>query len=68
MNENIYKIGQKLGITENEITTTLKSNKYTIVSGILIAIISIFASNTYFLGMHYIGISIRDFDCFIPLF
>lgn len=65
---NIYKIGEKLGITEIEIKATLKKNRNKIITGALIIIAAIVASNNYFLGMHYGGVSIKDFDLFNRFF
>jgi hypothetical protein len=60
--KNLYKIGEKLGITEAEIKTTLKRNRKKIIAGALVIITAIVIGNSYFLGMHYAGISIKDLN------
>ena len=60
--KNLYRIGEKLGITETEIKATMKRNEIKIIVGALVIIASIVVGNNYFLGMHYGGISINDLN------
>jgi hypothetical protein len=66
--ETMYEIGEKLGITQTEIKATLKRNRYKIIARALVVVVSFLAGNYYFLGMHYIGVSIKDFDLFMRFF
>ena len=60
--KNLYRIGEKLGITETEIKATMKRNRNKIIAGALVIIASIAVGNNYFLGMHYGAISIKDLN------
>jgi len=66
--EKIYNIGKTLGISENEIQKTLKRNKNRILSGFLVAGMALIIGNRYFLGNHYVGASIQDFDFLMRFF
>ena len=66
--KNLYKIGEKLGITESEIKAAIKRNRNKILAGVLVIIAAIVVGNNNFLGMHYAGISIKDINLLYRFF
>ena len=63
MKKNIYRIGQSLGITKKEISNTIKKRKKLVIAA-TIAIGAITAATVAYLGTHYGGVSIEDFEIF----
>jgi len=59
MNAKLKEIGQKLGMNEVDIKSVLQRRMLTISAVFVIALA--FASNIYYLGMYYGGVSIEDF-------
>ncbi len=66
--KNIYKIGERLGITETEIKTTLKRNRNKIIAGIFVFLALVFVGNNAFQPLHYISVSMKDFGFFMRFF
>lgn len=63
MKQNLYKIGQNLGISKKDITNTIKKRKKLVIAA-TIAIGAITAVTFAYLGTHYGGVSIEDFEIF----
>jgi hypothetical protein len=59
--KNVYDIGQKIGIEKNDIKNMFQKQKKKIITGAIIVVALAFASNIYYLGTHYGGISLEDF-------
>ena len=57
----IYDIGQKIGINKQDIKNTFQRRKRTLITGAIVVVALAFASNIYYLGTHYGGISLEDF-------
>jgi len=69
MKENkIYKIGEKLGITETEIKATLRRNRNRIIAGAFVVLALVFVGNNAFQPLHYISVSMKDFGFFMRFF
>jgi hypothetical protein len=66
--KNLYKIGEKLGITETEIKTTLNKNRNKIIAAAFVVLALVFVGNNGFQPLHYISISIKDFGFFMRFF
>ena len=66
--ETILKIGETLDITKTNIKALLKTKRYQLLSSAIAILVAFIAGNNYFLGMHYIGVSIRDFGWFMRFF
>ena len=60
--EDLFEVGQKLGMKKDEIKYTLKRQKKTVIAGALVVVALAFIGNLYFLGMKYGGISLEDFN------
>lgn len=58
----IYKISQTLGITKEDMENTIKKRKYAILYAAVFVVASLVTGNYYFLGNHYNGGSIADFE------
>lgn len=65
---NLYKIGEKLGITETEIKATLNRNRNKIIAGAFAVLALVFVGSNAFQPLHYISVSIKDFGFFMRFF
>jgi len=65
--KNLYKIGEKLGITETEIKATLKRNRNKIIAGAFIVLAIVFGGINAYQPLRR-PISINDFDFFMRFF
>jgi hypothetical protein len=65
--KNIYKIGEKLGITETEIKETIKRNRNKIIAGIFVVLAMAFGGIDVYQPLHRPA-SINDFDFFMRFF
>ena len=60
--KEIYKISQTLGITKDEIKYAIKKRRYAILYAAVFVIASLVTGDYYFVGNHYNGGSILDFE------
>ena len=60
--KEIYRISQAMGMTKNDIKSTLKKNRYTIAVAVVFVIAGLVSGNFYFIGNHYGTGSIADFQ------
>ena len=60
MNAKLKEIGQKLGMNEVDIKSVLQRRRMLTISAVFVIALA-FASNIYYLGMYYGGVSIEDF-------
>jgi len=65
--KQLYKIGQKLGISQTEIKSVIKKNKNKILFGVVVVFAAIFLGNFY-QPYHYGVVSVKDFDFFTRFF
>lgn len=63
----LYKIGEKLGITEIEVKATLKRNRNKIIAGAFIVLALAFSGLNAYQPLRR-PISINDFDFFMRFF
>lgn len=65
--KTIYKIGEKLGITEGEIKATLKKHRNIIIAGVFYVLALAFLGNNAYQPIRR-PMSINDFDFFMRFF
>jgi hypothetical protein len=61
MNTKLKELGKKLKMSETDMKNILQNRRKIIVTSAVVIIALAFASNIYYLGKYYGGVSIEDF-------